>query len=436
MHSDSVPHPDALRSAAKARRVTRLIAAALAVAICVLGYFLFEPLVVWHFGWKALPAETFTTVGESKIYRPDYSTQIAQARALMEKAQRELGAPAMSIAVGVDGELAWAESRGFADVDARIPAKLDSRFRIGSTSKAVTATAMGKLIEEGKLNLDAPIQGFAPDFGGKSVSVTAREVLSHTAGFRDYGWCFCFPVWEYHSTRQYDSIEASLAALKGEPLEAEPATRFKYTSPGFNVAGLVAEQASGKPFADFLNEGLFAPLGMRDSSLDYADREVPGRARFYNGKSGTYKPVFAVNNSNKWPAGGIVSTPSDLVRMGNALVTDRYLRADVREQLFTPQKLKDGTMNPQRYALGWRSHQRKMTDGQMLTAVNHGGLAVGSTSFLVLFPDQKVVVSVLMNLDSEGMFKLHQPAYAIAEIFLADRVVDTKQNREESGAKR
>ena len=408
-------------------RVTRVIAGLLCLAIVVLGYFMFEPLVVWQFGWKALPAETFTTVGESKTWRPDYAQQIASAQAVLAKAQRELEAPAMSVAVGVDGELVWAESRGFADVDARTPAKLDSRFRIGSTSKAVTATAMGKLIETGKLNLDAPIAGFTPVLAGKPVPVTPRQVLSHTAGFRDYGWCFCFPVWEYHSTKQYANVQESLATLKAAELEAQPATRFKYTSPGFNVAGLAAEQASGKPFGEFLNDSLFLPLGMRDSSLDYADRKVPGRVHFYNAKAQTYKSVFAVNNSNKWPAGGIVSTPSDLVRMGNALVTDRYFGAGVREQLFTPQKLQDGTANPQGYALGWRNHQRKFTNGTKVTAINHGGLAVGSTSFLVLFPDQRVVVSILMNLDSEGTLKLHQPAYAIAEIFLAERMAAAKQ---------
>ena len=84
----------------------------------------------------------------------------------------------------------------------------------------------------------------------------------------------------------------------------------------------------------------------------------------------------------------------------------------------------------QKYALGWRNQPRKMFgDSVTVTTVHHGGLAVGGTSFLVLFPEQKVVVSILMNLDSEGVMKLHAPAFAIAEIFLADEVQKMQKNQ-------
>ena len=403
----------------------RLLAAfaVLFAAALVLAYFLFEPLFLWPFGWKPLPPETTLTLGERKVYKPEFVRQATLAQPLLERVQKELGAPAVSVAVGVDGVLVWAESRGLADVDARTPAKLDTRFRIGSTSKAVTGTAMAKLVEAGKLDLDAPIARYATYFPQSAFPVSTRQVLSHTAGFRDYKECFCFPVWEYQSTKQFDSIEAALQAFAKEPLEAVPGERFKYSSPGFNVAGAVAEGASGKPFPVFLTETLLTPLSMRDTSPDYRDRDVPNRAHFYHVKDGSYREAYAVNNSNKWPAGGLVSTPSDLVRMTNALLVDAYLKPEVRAQLFTPQKLKDGTNNPQGYALGWRSQTREMfRKTQSLKVVHHGGVALGSSSFLLLFPEQKVTVSIVMNLDSEGHFKLHEAAYAIAEIFLLDRV--------------
>jgi serine beta-lactamase-like protein LACTB len=404
------------------KRILAAFALLFAAAV-VLAYFLFEPLFLWPFGWQPLPPETTLTQGERKVYRDAFAQKAALAQAIVESTQKELGAPAISVAVGVDGELVWAETRGFADVDARTPAKLDTRFRIGSTSKAVTGTAMAKLMETGKLDLDAPIARYAPYFPENAFPVTSRQVLSHMAGFRDYKECFCFPVWEYQSTKQFDSLQAALMPLAKEPLEAKPGERFKYSSPGFNVAGAVAEGASGKPFAEFLNETLLTPLDMRHTSPDYRDRGVPNRARFYHTKEGSYREAYGVNNSNKWPAGGLVSTPSDLVRMANALLADKYLKPEVRAQLWTPQKLKDGSNNPQGYALGWRSQTRDMfRKTQSLKVVHHGGLAVGGSSFLLLFPEQKVAVSVIMNLDSEGRFKLHEAAYAIAEIFLVDRV--------------
>jgi serine beta-lactamase-like protein LACTB len=428
MSAESTLSPLPPSSSLKPRKppLAKRILAGLLVLIAgaaVLLYFLFEPLVRWPFGWKPMPAETTLTLGERKVYKPEYSQKAALAQAVLERAQKDLKAPAISVAVGIDGELVWAEARGFADVDSRTPAKLDTRFRIGSTSKAVTATAMAKLFEAGKLDLDAPVQRYAAYFPEAAFPVTTRQVLSHLAGFRDYRMCFCFPVWEYQSTRQYDTVKDSLAILAGEPLEAVPGTRFKYSSPGFNVAGAVAEGAAGKPFPEFLSETLFAPLDMRGTSPDYRDRDVPNRARFYHVKEDNYRETYAVNNSGKWPAGGLVSTPGDLVRMGNALLAGTYVRPDVRDQFFTPQKLKDGTNNPQGYALGWRSQTRDLfRKTQSLKVVHHGGTAAGGSSYLVLFPDQKLVVSLLMNLDSEGQFKLHETAYAIAEIFLFDRV--------------
>jgi CubicO group peptidase (beta-lactamase class C family) len=129
----------------------------------------------------------------------------------------------------------------------------------------------------------------------------------------------------------------------------------------------------------------------------------------------------AVNVSNKWAAGGFVSTPTDMVRLGNAVLAGRVVSPKTFELLTTPQTLKDGSSTGAGYAMGWRSGPQKLpASGRALRGIHHGGVATGAMSFFILFPEVGLVVALQGNLQFEPFDDFYREALAIAELFLVE----------------
>jgi serine beta-lactamase-like protein LACTB, mitochondrial len=392
------------------------------IVVAGIGYKMFEPLFRAPFGWQTLP-DLSQPVGEQQLNDTSWQITATRAHALLHQAQQQNEMPAISIAVGIDGKLIWADAIGYADLANQQAVTLQSRFRIGSTSKAVTAVAVGSLLQQGKLDLDAPIQRYIPDYPYRGQPISTRQVMSHMAGVRHYALCWCFPVWEPLNTRHYSNLRDSLRPLENESLLFAPGSAFTYTSHGYNITGAVIEGASGQDFLSYLDTAVLQPLALSNTGADHADRDLPTRVRFYDIRSGQYKPSFAVDNSNKWPSGGLLSTPSDLVSLGNALLFDRLLTPAVKQQLFTPQQLNNGEVNPQNYALGWRHDAGwKLLDGRLITsAVHHGGTANGSSSWFVLYPEIGLTLSIMTNRSYDNVRSLITLGDAIAGEFIVAR---------------
>ena len=368
-----------------------------------LSYKLFEPVFTHNAGWANLP-QMPQALGETLDSR--WADQGAAADAAMREGLEEIGAPALSAALSINGKLVWRGAAGLANVDNLKPANFDTRFRLGSTSKAVTAIGVGVLIDQGKLHLDHPIPNFPHE-------VTLGQVMSHRAGIRNYGMCLCFPAWEHLNRRSFASIDEQVALVAKSSLVFKPGTDFAYTSLGFNLVGSAIEKATGQTFGAYMSKSVFQPLGMESTSLN-----ENGAATFYDTKKGRYKPAFKVDNSIRWPSGGFVSTPSDVAKLGNAMLNDTLLTEDTRKLLVTvPQAGRNdgGKM----YAYGWRRSSWRLYDGKLtLDSYHHGGTAVGSTSILVIFPDKGIVLSLMMNKGGENVDDISVVADRILEGFI------------------
>lgn len=372
-------------------------------AIGALAFKFFEPVFTYRSGWASLPGGASVT---SETVDPERAKQTAVAAEALKAGRDKVNAPAMSAALSIDGKLVWRGAVGMADVERGLRANFDTRFRIGSTSKAVTAAGVGVLIDRGKLKLDQPIAGFPH-------AVTLGQVMSHRAGIRNYGMCWCFPVWEHQNRQRFRNINEQVAVVENSPLLFKPGTDFAYTSLGYNLAGTAIEQASGQPFVTFMDEAVFKPLGMTRTSLDET-----GAAGFYETESGRYKRAFAVDNSIRWPSGGIVSTPSDMVALGNVMLDDRLLTASTRKLLLSVPsegRTDDGRI----YAYGWRHSDWTLYDGKLkLDSYNHNGTAVGSTSVFVVLPEKRIVLSLMMNKGGENVDDISTVADQILEAFI------------------
>ena len=173
--------------------------------------------------------------------------------------------PGLSIAVVVDGALVWSRGYGTADLENHVPATATTAYRVASIGKTMTATAVMQLVEQGRIDLDAPVQTYCPAFPEKRWAVTSRHLLGHTSGIRHYGGPN--EEAELFNTVHYDSVIEALDIFKDDPLLFEPGTAHQYSSFGYNVLGCVIEGASGQDFRTYLREHVFEPAGMASTRL-------------------------------------------------------------------------------------------------------------------------------------------------------------------------
>ncbi len=402
----------------------RIVILGAAAGAAVLGFKLFEPVFVGNTGWKDLPELTYPQLTSTA---PGWDAFAISADEWLSDTRIKLNAPALSAVVSVGGEIVWAGAAGYADIDNKIEATPQTIFRIGSTSKAVTSVAMGVLIDDGAVDLDAPLSSYMPDLSAPMASVTTRQAMSHTAGVRNYGMCFCFPAWEYFNRKHYDGAQReTLQPFEASPLLFESGENFAYTSLGYNAAGGVIEAAAKKPFAEFLKDEVFTPLGMTHTRTATGG-PIDGAATFYDVEGARYKKTFRVDNTNKLPSGGILSTPSDLARLGVGMIEASLFAQETRNLLIRPQPLANGEENPQGYALGWRfDMEAEVLDGEMVASrFHHNGTAQGSTSYYVVYPEYGVVVSVMMNKSQTSLKELGGEANTLTNLVF--RSVATEQ---------
>ena len=266
-----------------------------------------------------------------------FAAAIDSARAIGMQLVAERRLPGLSVAVAVDGEVVWSEGFGYADVENKVPVTSLTRFRIASISKPVTAAALGLLIQEGKLDLDAPVQRYVPSFPQKPWPVTTRLVAGHLGGIRHYDGD------EMLSAMRYPSVTAALAVFANDSLLHQPGTKYSYSSYGWNLLSAVVEGAAQENFLRYMRERVFEPLGMHSTIAEHTDSIIPWRARFYQrGRDGRLMNAPYVDNSVKWAGGGFMSTAEDLVRFGSAHLAPGFLKAETLRTLHTSQRTTDG----------------------------------------------------------------------------------------------
>ena len=289
----------------------------------------------------------------------------AEVAALVETAK----VPGAAIAVIRGDNIVYHDTFGHADVATGKPVTAHTRFRIGSVTKLLTATALLRLAEQGRLQLDDPVSRHLPDFphGG----ITLRQLAGHLGGIRHYG------PGEFVSTTHYASATASLARFANDPLVAPPGEKYLYSTYGYNVLGAVIERVTGKSFEDALRSLVFAPSKMRETSFAAG----PDTTTFYDGAN----VAPAVDLSDRLPAGAALSTARDLARF--LIATTRL----PREALTTSQKTNDGKATG--VGIGWRI----ATDESGRTFLHHGGASLGGRAFVLVYPVERVGVAFVSN---------------------------------------
>ena len=321
--------------------------------------------------------------------RNKYAKEIRMIEDCVQKELERLKIPSLSIAFYKDDFL-WKKGFGYADMEHKIPAKPDTLYRLASISKPVTAVGILRLMEEGKLNLDDEVQKYVPYFPRKRWPVTIRHLLGHLSGISHY--------------RNYDeeghfktnfTTEESIGVFKDWGLEAEPGTKYIYTTYGFNLLGAVIEGASGKSYAEYMRENVWKPLGMNSTRMDIADTIIANRARGYRRISGDVKNCEFVDISSRFAGGGMLSTAVDLVNLSRSLDESKVLSKETQRMMYTSMVTKDGRVTE--YGMGWG-----VDYVQGFWNVSHSGGQAGTSTYLLRFPGEKFAVAVTCNEESQN----------------------------------
>lgn len=375
----------------------------LTISLCYFGYY--------QLSWNELPVKEKyeKTVGISDTA---YNEQIQVSSKTLELLLDSLKVPSVSVAISVANQIVWSEAIGYAGLNNKIKATPKTTYRIGSTSKAVTSVAIMRLVQQNKLNLDESVTNIIPEYPSKEWEFTTRQLLSHTAGFPDYeDLGIRGGFYTLLNFKQFNTVQEGLEVFKNVPLLFKPGEQFRYNSFDVVLASRVIEKISEKDFLTYLEDDIFRMLNMDDTYGDHSNKKSEYEAEFYETSSNNkYRqwhtfgfPHPYQNLSYKWAGGGLLSTPSDLVKLGNALLNDTsFVSTKTRNMFFEPQSLSNGEINEQKYALGWRSYydyasQHLLGEDKPVWTVHHGGVSKGSMNLLCLFPNQGVVIDVSIN---------------------------------------
>jgi len=331
----------------------------------------------------------------------DAITQIDQ---LAQKAFDENRFPGMAVAIWHKGETVFMKGYGFADIKNEV--KIDpeqSKFRIGSVSKPVTAAALAQLYEEGKIDLDAPIQQHVPDFPKKKWDITLRQLAGHLAGIRHYKGL------EFMSKKYYPTVNEGLEIFEDDDLLHEPNSKYAYSSYGWNLISAAIETAADTNFLDYMQMAVFEPLELEGMMPEHSNQEIENLVTFYTLFARGNRISPKVDNSYKWAGGGFIAPADDVMKFGVAHLKAGYLKAETLDIWTTPQATSGGKST--NYGIGWRSGE----DKKGREWYGHSGGSVGGTSMLLIFPEQEMVVVTLVN---QSRAKMNGLAFRLANQLL------------------
>jgi serine beta-lactamase-like protein LACTB len=420
-----------------------LVIIGLLVAGAAAGMWLFMSVTspVLHPNPQAIPSMTRAAPS------PQWSEAVDRARRIIRAGLTEQNLPGLSLAVGIDGEIVWAEGFGYADLKNSVPVRPDHRFRIGTASTVLTAAGAGLLLEDSRLKLDDKIQTHVPAFD-KEQPVTLRQLMGHTLGITpddgDEG-----PLFTHHCERPVQGVQYFENWLYYDTFGTEDGD---YSIYDWMLVSAAIEAAANQPFLTFMREKVFDPLGMRDTVADPGpdpaavkgedfpliilfrelihdpdttrdtnpdsrravaqDRVTPYLTRF---RSDPYYGLHVMRPMDYSCYAGssvFVSTPSDLVRFAMAMNGGKLLQPATVELLQTSQKVASGQETG--YGLGWDLETVTLA-GKQTRAIGHNGDVLGGmVASLMTFPEYGMAVAVTSNISYADTFSL---AVKIADAF-------------------
>jgi CubicO group peptidase (beta-lactamase class C family) len=299
--------------------------------------------------------------------------------------------------VAKGNQVLFSKGYGFANLEWNIPNAPNTKFRLGSVTKQFTAASILLLEERGKLKIDDPIKKFVPEAPAAWDKITLFNILTHTAGIPNFT---SFP--DYPKIGPFPTTAAKLLeSFRDKPLDFDPGTKWSYSNSGYVVLTYVIEKVSGESYEKFVRENIFTPLGMKDSGYDSNEAIIPNRASGYSpGRSGFENAGF-VHMTVPQGAGALYSTTEDLLKWEQGLFGGKVLKPESLAKMTKPFL--------QNYAFGLGV---ETVAGHKV--ISHGGGIQGFNTDLTYYPEDKLTVVVLGNVNGGAPGDIAKKLAAIA----------------------
>ena len=325
-----------------------------------------------------------------------YAAAVAELDKLIAEQVADKRLPALSIALVDDQQIVWAKGYGFQDAAKRVPATAETVYRVGSVSKLFTDVAVMQLVEQGKLDLDAPVSKYIPEFKPKLLPehkpITLRMLMAHRSGLIREP-----PVGNYFDPTE-PTLKKTVASLNGLDVVYKPGERIKYSNAAIGVVGYTLQKSQHEQFEKYVQRSVLDVLGMKTSAFEptpVVKRNLAEAVMWtYHGREFA-APTFELGMA---PAGCMYSTVIDLAKFTSCLFAggkvgeSQLLKPETIEQMFTPQFA--GKDEPRGFGLGF---QVGMLDGQK--RIGHGGAIYGFATEWAALPKEKLGVIVVCSRD-------------------------------------
>lgn len=374
------------------------------------------------FGQQILPSSSPI---QSQIHQVDFSHIDAEARSLIHVHQQAIPSPGLTAAVAIDNQLVWTGQSGFADIKRKKPMTNDSLFRIGSTSKALTSAGLARLVQRGHLNLDTPLSEVYTALPNPHwAEITPRQLASHMAGLPHYGQNSDLEglLASMYLNKAVNNVHSAVALFDESRLLAKPGERFSYASWGTVLLSDVIQQRAGMSYQQWMQEQVFSPLKLTATMNEAQAKDAANLVTFYYlfpQAQQTFKPWRQVDLSARLAAGGWVSTSRDLALFGQGFMRDDFIKPEIRGEFWTPQRLNNGEINEQNYALGWRKSTLDLGEGiGEVDYFHHGGVTKGAQSILIVVPRYRLSMALNINTKTESFSTFSKVAKPFLQLFI------------------
>lgn len=320
------------------------------------------------------------------------SAALAQDKAAkideMMKAYFDFGQFHGSALVAENGKVIYKKGFGKANYEWDIPVEPNTKFRLGSITKQFTAALILQLREEGKIDLNGKLSDYLPyyrkDIGDK---VTVHQLLNHTSGIPSYTG---LPRFFEDISRDPYGVQEFVEKYCSGDLEFEPGSKYSYNNSGYFLLGAIVEKITGKTYEQALREMILDPLGMEDTGYDNHGPILKKRATGYNKTPAGYENSPYLDMSIPYAAGSLYSTVEDLYKWDRGLDTEKVLKNESKELMFTP------GLDDYGYGFVIRDEEVGKT-GKKVKTIRHGGGINGFNTLITRLPESDSLVVLLGN---------------------------------------
>lgn len=311
--------------------------------------------------------------------------------------------------VAEQGKIVYQKGHGMANMEWDIPNNSNTKHRLGSVSKQFTAMLILQLASEGKIDLQAPINKYLPDYpNGHETPITTHHLLTHTSGIPNYT---AFTDFFKDMSRNPYTPDEFVQTFKDKKLDFMPGEKFSYSNSGYFLLGALIEKISGKSYETMLHENIFTPLKMNDSGYDNHKDILKNRATGYEKYGDGFINSNYIDMSIPYAAGSLYSTVEDLYTWDQALYGNKMLSKDYMELYFKPQIKAYGNYD---YAYGWAVGYDKIgSSTDSIYTITHGGGINGFNTIISRAPSDKSLVVLLNNSGGAPLNQMTQSIRAI-----------------------